>query len=634
MQNLGLYNLMKIIPIFIPHAGCLYRCIYCDQHKISGALRTPRVDEINSIIERNLKTIPKDERVEVAFFGGTFTLLPEDLQKKYLDAVYPYVKDKRIAGIRISTHPEAVTEKSIKLFKKRGGCLVELGVQSLDKEVLKKTNRAMDFNTIKIAAGVIKKSGLDLGVQVMLGLPGDTLQKSIKTAQRLLELKPETARIYPAVVLKGTGLGELFKKGKYKPLSLEDAIKWSACVSDVFEKGDVKVIRIGLHPSECLNSKKIILAGPYHPSFGEMARARQMRNRIINILGPKKIQNRRIIEIQVPKELFSFISGHKGEEKKYLEDFYRVSVLLRNSSRLGTFGASLEQYSSSESLDFARDKLCESRRIRIIDTRKVIAIIDPRMPDKAKARLKKMGYYVKEVPLHPKLAGHVKGHPDMMLFSYGKKVIYEPRLEKIAGLLRDNGYECTRGEKIKSYKYPKDIIYDACNIGKSIIRYAGKIEKNIENLIPRRNPRALARGMDVNCFLLGRKPQSLDQEASQTKFIKVKQGYAKCSVIPIDEKHIITSDKGIYDRWDVGNGRDRSLHIRPGYIKLPGYKTGFIGGASGSHKNKIFFTGSLKNHPDGRLIREFIEKRGKKVVELSSGRLYDVGSILFFDANT
>nr|MBU1328084.1 radical SAM protein [Candidatus Omnitrophota bacterium] len=563
---------MKIIPIFIPHSGCPYRCIYCDQHKISGALRTPRVDEINSIIERNLKTIPKDERVEVAFFGGTFTLLPEDLQKKYLDTVYPYVKNKKIAGIRASTHPEAVTEKSMRLFKKRGGCLVELGVQSLDREVLKKINRVMDFNTIKIAAGVIKKSGLDLGVQVMLGLPGDTLQKSITTAQKLLELKPETARIYPAVVLKGTGLGDLFKKGRYKPLSLEDAIEWSACVSDVFEKGAVKVIRIGLHPSECLNSKKIILAGPYHPSFGEMARARQMRNKIIDILGAKKIPNRKIIEIHAPKKLFNLVSGHMGLEKKYLEKYYGVPIHLR-----GEPDGSPRRWTM----------------VRIKDIRKDIAIIDPRMPDKAKMRLKNMGYYVTEVLPHPRLAKPVKGHPDMMLFSYGKKVIYEPRLEKIARLLRDNGYECIRGEKIRSYKYPKDIIYDACSIGKYIVRYAGKIEKNIENL--------------------------------KAEFIRVKQGYVKCSVVVVDDKHIITSDKGIKDIWDKP-----ALLVRPGSIKLPGYKTGFIGGASGVHKDMIFFVGTLENHPDGKLIRDFIKKRRKKIVELCDEPLHDTGSILFF----
>ena len=129
---------MKIIPIFIPHAGCPHKCVYCDQRVISGADRIPSTQEIKSTIDRNLRTISKSERIEVAFFGGTFTLLPESLQSAYLEAVYPYVKNKEIFGIRMSTHPEAVTEKSMKLFRKKGGYLVELGVQSLDKEVLKK----------------------------------------------------------------------------------------------------------------------------------------------------------------------------------------------------------------------------------------------------------------------------------------------------------------------------------------------------------------------------------------------------------------------------------------------------------------------------------------------------------------
>ena len=495
---------MKIIPIFIPHSGCPYRCIYCDQRKISGTLKAPGPKEIKFIIERNLRTIPPDERVEVAFFGGTFTLLPEPLQQKYLEIAFPYVKNKKIAGIRMSTHPDAVTSKSMELFKKMGGCMVELGVQSMDKEVLKKANRAMDPGVVKKAAGIIKKSGLDLGVQVMLGLPGDTLAKSIKTVDALAKLKPKTARIYPAIVLKGTGLAKLFKKNKYRPLTMEEAIEWSARVADVFEKGGVKVIRIGLHPSKELNSKTAILAGPYHINFGQMARAAQMCHEMM------------------------------------------------------------------------------------------FSVIDPRMPAKAKIRLKKMGYYIAETPLHPKLAKPVQGHPDMMLFSHGKKVIYEPRLEKIAEILRDNGYECIKGESIKSSKYPKDIIYDACSLGKSIIRYNGRIEKHIENL--------------------------------KAKFIKVKQGYAKCSIVPVDNKYIITSDSYIKTAW----GR-KALLVRPGHVKLPGYKTGFIGGASGVHKDKIFFTGSLKTHPDGKLIKEFIERRGKKVVELSGGPLCDSGTIFFFD---
>jgi len=564
---------VKIIPIFIPHAGCPYKCVYCDQRKISGAHDFPSTRDVKSIIERNLKTISKNERVEIAFFGGTFTSLPENTQEEYLNAAYAYVKSKKIQGLRMSTHPEAVTKRSMRLFKGYGGLLVEIGVQSLDSGVLKRSKRPVDFKAVRNSASIIRKSGLGLGVQVMLGLPGDTLEKSVKTARRLIRLRPETARVYPAIVLEGTGLGDMFKKGRYRPLSMEDAVSWSAKVCDIFEKANVKVIRVGLHPSEDLNSKGVILAGPYHPSFGEMVRSRQMRDRIVAILGSEKIQNRAYIEVCVSKRMLSLISGHKGAEKYFLEDYYGAPIRLRES-----------QHGDSQSRIV----------VKVNDIRKDIAVIDPRMPDKAKIRLRQMGYYVLDMPLYPKLAKPVQGHPDMMMFCYGKKVIYEPHLENIASLLMANGYECIKGEKIKSRAYPDDIIYDACGIGKYIICYEGRIEKNIKNL--------------------------------KAGFIKVSQGYVKCSVVPVGDKAIITSDKSIKDIWG-----DNALLVRPGHIKLPGYKTGFIGGASGVHKDLVFFVGSLNYHPDGKDIREFIEARGKKVIELYDGELFDAGSILFFD---
>jgi len=572
---------VKVIPIFIPHSGCPYRCVYCDQYKISGAAKALSAEEICSVIERDLKTIPRGERVEIAFFGGTFTLLPEETQKKYLDAVYPYMKNKKIAGVRMSTHPEAVSKDSMDLFKKKGGCLVELGIQSLDKDVLMKSGRSMKPKAVENAVKFIKDARLELGVQVMLGLPGDTLERSIKTAKALVRFKPRTARIYPTLVIKGTKLAWLYKKGKYKPLSMEDAVDWASRVSDIFEAAGVNVIRVGLHPSRDLNSKKSMLAGPYHASFGQMARSRQARNKIKRILGDKKIPNRSRIEIHAPKNMFNVISGHGKSEKIFLEKHYAVPIVFHNLLHLR--GGRIA-------------------RPQLVDMRKNIAVIDPRVPSKAKDRLKKMNFYIVEAPLHEKLSGPVQGHPDMMLFSYGKKVIYEPRLEDIAGLLRNNGYECVKGAEIKSSIYPKDIIYNACSLGDKVIRYEGRVERNIENL--------------------------------KGGFIKVRQGYVKCSVIPIDDKHIITSDKGIYDKCNAGAVIDRPLLVKPGYVRLPGHKTGFIGGTSGVFKNNVFFLGSLRCHPDGNAIRDFIKSAGKNVIELYDGPLYDAGTIYFFEAST
>ena len=565
---------MKIIPIFIPHAGCPYKCVYCDQHRISGARSIPTKKDINSIIQRNLKSISKDEDIEVGFFGGTFTFLPVALQKKYLEVVRPYIKKGIVSSIRISTHPETISLKAMRMFKKYGGRLVELGIQSLDKETLRRIKRETDFGVIKRAVRYIRKAGLDLGVQVMLGLPGDTLEKSVQTAKKLTRLRPETVRIYPTLVIKGTELAREYRKGKYKPLSLKKAIEQAAVILEIFQEGGAKVIRIGLHPSRDLDSKNIMIKGPYHCAFGEMVRARAMRNKIMRTIKDRHLANRSHIEILAPECMFNFISGHRGTERKFLERYFGVPILLRRAEK-----------------------------IEIKDRRKDIAVLDPRMPRAAKERLKKLNYHVAEVPLHKKLQNPIRGHVDMMLFasflSVQPRIVYEPCLENIAALLRQNGYRCLKGSPIRSSKYPKNIIYNACSIDGSIIHYRGNIEKNIKML--------------------------------KVKHLPVNQGYAKCSIVPVNKKSIVTSDKGIRDAWERSGGK--ALLIRPGHVKLPGYKSGFIGGATGVTKERVFFVGRLAFHPDAQAIQDFINKAGKNIIELYDGPLYDVGGVNLFEAH-
>lgn len=556
---------MKIIPIFIPHAGCPYKCVYCDQHKISGALKLPTAEIIQDIVRRNLKTISPDEEKEIAFFGGTFTFLSEELQRYYLDAVYPYVKNRIVKGIRISTHPESVSLRTMGLFKKRGGRLVELGIQSLDKDVLRKIKREVSFEDVKKAAARIKKSGLKLGIQVMLGLPGDTLKKSIATAVKLVRLRPETARIYPALVLEDTELAEQYRKGKYKPLNMDEAIEQAAKIADILERSGVKVIRIGLHPSKGLNSKKILLAGPFHAAFGEMVRARQITNRIIRTISDRHVANRSYIKIHAPEDMFNIISGHRGLEKRFLERYFRVPIVFKSG-----------------------------RELKAEDIRQDIVLTDPRMPRQAQKRLERLNYRVIKTPLHKKLRNPVSGHPDMMLFRHEKEIIYEPALEGIANLLRQNGYNCIKGEGIRSGNYPYGIIYNACLINGCVIHYKDRIETHIKHL--------------------------------KLQHIPVRQGYAKCSVVPISKEYIITSDTGIRDAWVNKGGK--ALLVSPGYVKLPGYKTGFIGGASGVTDKTVLFVGKLDSHRDGYAIRNFIKETGKGIIELYDGPLYDVGTII------
>jgi len=539
----------------------------------------PSVSKIRSIVNRNLNTISKKEEIEIAFFGGTFTAIPESLQKEYLDAACSYIKEKKIQGLRMSTHPEHVSSKNMAFFKRKGGRLVELGIQSLDKGVLKRIKRDTDLHNIKKSSDIIKKAGLKLGVQIMLGLPGDTFDKAVRTARRLIALRPETVRIYPTLVIKGTELEDMHRRKQYNPISLEDAIEQAAFIADIFEYSGVKVIRIGLHPSKDLNPGTTVIAGPYHQSFGEMVRARQTRNRIVKILKYRYLENRSYVEIYVPKNKINLVTGHNGSEKRFLEEYFKSQVILKTVT-------DIPKFNKDDILNW----------IRIKDIKKPIAVADTRMPVQAKSKLRKIGYYVKEVILHDKLSNPVKGHADMMIFRYKNRVTYEPRMEGLAGLLRKCGYICKKGRSITSGIYPKNIIYNACSVGDVVLRYEGRVESNIERL--------------------------------KCRQIKVKQGYTKCSIVPIDGKHIITSDRHIKGQWEAYGGS--VLFIRPGFIKLPGYKSGFIGGASGVSEKAVFFVGRLSSHPDGNAIKEFIRSTGKGIIELYNGPLYDVGSILFF----
>lgn len=109
--------------------------------------------------------------------------------------------------------------------------------------------------------------------------------------------------------------------------------------------------------------------------------------------------------------------------------------------------------------------------------------------------------------------------------------------------------------------------------------------------------------------------------------IDVQQGYTKCSVVIVDETSIITYDEGIikacskYPELSV-------LRVAPGFVRLDGYDTGFIGGASGRVGKEIIFHGDLFAHPDFAAIVDFIESRGLICKWFPQFNLTDIGSIL------
>lgn len=258
------------IPIFISHFGCPNHCVFCNQQKINGQETDIRVEDIHRIVREYLKTLPKKSEKEVAFFGGTFTGLSLELQREYLEALQEYIERGDIQGIRLSTRPDYIQKEILEQLKKYGVKAIELGIQSLDEEVLRKSDRAYSEAQVLDSMKQIQNYDFELGIQLMVGLPSSNLEKEIKTVKTLIACRPDTARIYPTLVLADTLLEKQYRKGEYQALSLEEAVERSRILYCYLEEVGIKIIRLGLQASEDLNEKKIMIAGPYHPAFREL----------------------------------------------------------------------------------------------------------------------------------------------------------------------------------------------------------------------------------------------------------------------------------------------------------------------------------------------------------------------------
>ena len=258
------------IPIFIPELACPHQCVFCDQEKISGTYSIPQPADVKDIVERYLETIPENRTIDIAFFGGSFTGLSVDLQEQYLKEAFKFIKNRKVSGIRLSTRPDYINEPILELLKKYSVTTIELGAQSTSQEVLNESGRGHTVENIRDASNLICKYGFELGLQMMIGLPGDSYERSIQTANDIVSLGASNTRIYPAIVVKHTALEKMYREGRYTPLSLEQAVEWAKDIVHIFEKNSVSILRMGLHPSDELVIGKSLIAGPFHPSFKEM----------------------------------------------------------------------------------------------------------------------------------------------------------------------------------------------------------------------------------------------------------------------------------------------------------------------------------------------------------------------------
>ena len=305
------------LPIFIPHNGCPNMCSFCNQRVISGAAHQPTPDEVRRLCEAALETnLPKDS--EIAFFGGSFTAIDRDYMLSLLEAVRPFIGDS-FSGIRISTRPDRIDRDCLELLKKYNVKAIELGAQSMSQRVLDANRRGHSPEDVLRASGLIRSYGFELGLQLMVGLYRSTISDEYETMRKIADAEPDTVRIYPVVVLRGTELAELYFSGEYKPGDFDRCVDLCADMTEYFEARGIRILRCGLHSSENVVSDAV--AGFYHPAFMELCRSRLYRRKIEAALITQLTNNPQLREysVYVNPRLYSQAIGQKGVNRDYFD---------------------------------------------------------------------------------------------------------------------------------------------------------------------------------------------------------------------------------------------------------------------------------------------------------------------------
>ena len=330
------------IPVFIPHSGCPHHCVFCNQWKVTGVSKNTSSEAIHEIIKSYLSALPGSvEKVELAFFGGSFTAIPHEEQVKFLSSVVPYIKDGIIDSVRISTRPDSIDVFKLELLKKFHVKTVELGVQSFSDNVLHASGRGHDSEHVLKSVSLLKEFGFRVGIQLMPGLPLDTRATSLQSAVKTVELIPDDVRIYPAVVLKDTVLETMFFEKKFVPLTIEEAVDLCSLMYGIFIENGINVIRMGLHPMGSGSCN--VVAGPYHEALGFLIKSRHRRGILENIVKSdiKRNDSKKNLSLLIPEKMKEEFIGMKKDNISYLKNkflFEKIDYTFANVSEPQVLG--------------------------------------------------------------------------------------------------------------------------------------------------------------------------------------------------------------------------------------------------------------------------------------------------------
>lgn len=314
----------RLLPFFIPHIGCPYICVFCNQPRISGhqEMVTPAI--IEQSIQEAIAEQGQMGQWEVAYFGGSFTAIPRELQDTLLAPATEAYRKGWIRNIRISTRPDAICIERLQELYEAGVRTIELGVQTLNDSMLIDAKRGHTVKDVKLACTHIRKQGITLGIQLLPGLPGETWQTLVETAVRASRLQADICRIYPVLVIEDTELADRVRQGSYTPLTIEEAVAYSAFLKTYLEKQGTEVIRVGLQSTEDFDAGRGIVGGPYAPAFGELVVNYQVRQHLQQTIEEHRevFEDPVSVKVEYARALTSKVRGLKNSNILYFMEQY------------------------------------------------------------------------------------------------------------------------------------------------------------------------------------------------------------------------------------------------------------------------------------------------------------------------
>ena len=324
-----------IIPIFIPHKGCPHACVFCDQNAITAKTANVTPEDVRHTADEWLSTLSGRglDEIELSFFGGSFTGIPIEEQSAFLAVAKEYKDAGKIDKIHLSTRPDYINKEILDNLKAYSADVIELGVQSLDDNVLRLSERGHTAEDVYKACELIKSYGcFTLGIQLMIGLPGDSYEACMESVRKTIQIGPKIARLYPTVIISQTKLARMYENGSFVPFTQDEMLRTTTDMYRKLTASGINVIRVGLKASALINDSEEsrVVGDSYHPAFRQLVEGRIAREEVEDKLEaiachPERSEGSEAgipVMITAGPDRFASVIGHKAENKKYFETKY------------------------------------------------------------------------------------------------------------------------------------------------------------------------------------------------------------------------------------------------------------------------------------------------------------------------